>query len=144
MAEAKAQAEGTLNELKRQMNTVEVHIHHADGLASADARAGGSKGGGRSDPYCAVWWNNTKVGQTHVIDGTNDPVWEDERFRIRYPPGLLGSTLRLEVRDKDDDGLGDLLGQVIIPGTDILKIPSLEKVMFELQRDMNTQVFYMF
>ena len=125
-------------EHRRAMKTVEVQIHEAHSLASADARAGG-RGVGRSDPYCLIYWNDKKVGQTLIHEDTNDPVWEDETFRVRYPPGLLGSTLRLEVRDKDDEGIGDLLGQVIIGGPDILKIPSLEKVMFELQRNQDSQ-----
>jgi hypothetical protein len=120
-------------ECKSQMKVVELTIKHGQGLESADG--GGYGKAARSDPYCVVKWNDRIVGQTRVIQDDNNPKWEHETFQLRYPPGLLGSQLRLEVRDSDPGCLGDLLGQVILRGEDLISLPSLEKTLFELTRN---------
>ena len=34
------------------------------------------------DPYCAVYWEDSFVGATQVIDGSTDPIWTGETFVV--------------------------------------------------------------
>ena len=78
-------------------NKLLVHVVDAVGLRAADMRMG-PLGGGASDPYVKVLWNNKmqelrlldgskKKSKTAVIKQTLNPVWDNEQFQI--PLGML-------------------------------------------------------
>lgn len=61
-----------------------LQIIAAMNLAKAD------KGkGGKSDPYCLIYWNGKKLGQSSVIENTHDPQWGNETFLIPVPEVAL-------------------------------------------------------
>jgi hypothetical protein len=98
-----------------------LHVLNASGLAQADAK-------GKSDPYVLVYFNDVLIGQTEHIDNDHDPVWMDETFLIPMPLDIKDSKLRIEVRDHDPEGLGDFLGQVVIWGHSLNKLPKKNKI----------------
>jgi hypothetical protein len=103
-----------------------LHILNATGLAQADAK-------GKSDPYVLVYFNDQLIGQTEHIENDHDPVWMDEYFLIPMPLDVKDSKLRIEVRDHDPKGMGDFLGQVVIWGKALNKLPKKNKI-YQLEK----------
>jgi hypothetical protein len=117
---------------------LEVSIDFASDLAEADRDAQGR--GSKSDPYCIVYWNDQKAGATVHKDNSSCPVWQDETYVVPLQPGLSGGLLRVEVHDYDAVGVGDLLGQVEVSGSQILLNADQLKELnhFELTSKENT------
>jgi hypothetical protein len=111
---------------------LECWVAEAHGLAKADAI-------GLSDPYCMVFWNDIFIGKTKFKKDNHDPVWTDEVFHTPVCPDHTGSTLRVEVRDYDGkDSCGDLLGQVVVKGDELMKHLTLDPREYTLQKKMFT------
>ena len=81
-------------------------IASASGLLSSDRSLLGQ---GSSDPYAVVYWNDTKIAQTEVVQKTLEPVWE-KQVMIKIPD--RGGDLRIEVFDHDIGSAHDFLGEI--------------------------------
>ena len=80
-----------------------VHVDRASGLAAADTF-------GKSDPYCVLVFNGSKLGSTAVINANLDPVWDERRQLPSLRP--TQNSLVLQLWDRDDGAKrGDFLGE---------------------------------
>ena len=96
---------------------IEIFVTAARGLAKADTF-------GKSDPYCILRWNNRLCGKTTVKKNTLEPVWQDERFKVRVPGSMTieDCSLYVEVWDWDITGRGDFFGCIKIGGSDLKEL----------------------
>eukprot|EP00937_MAST-01D_sp_MAST-1D-sp2_P001613 g1613.t1 len=107
-----------------------LRIFGANDLKCADVGKGA-----RSDPYVRALWNGIEVGRTEPKDDDHDPRWADDdnsarlRFSLPSQSAVLGGTLRVEVRDFDEDAprviggaLGDFLGMAEISGKALAQV----------------------
>ena len=95
------------------------------------------------DPYCAVYWENSFVGATQVIDGNTDPIWSGETFvvplanpvarwveraalrgnkREHGNPKYVDPILRLEMYDYNTVFKDVFVGQVSLSPRQIVKV----------------------
>jgi hypothetical protein len=84
-----------------------------------------------SDPYAVVWWGDTKLGTTQVVENCHEPEFEEECFLICLPDrgdedGLrkfAKEHLRVTVYDYDTPIKSDLHGHALVQGEQILRLP---------------------
>lgn len=73
-----------------------------------------------------MYWNEKKVGTTPHIDDTLDPEWDLEIFLIKIdtegPNSVEQSKLRIECLDWDQYGSDDVLGQIVLNGSQIKEL----------------------
>jgi hypothetical protein len=121
-------------------NVLLVQVVDAAGLVAADTMFEG----GKSDPYCKLYWNNKplkdcrccvaretrrvcehgkitkakpkwRANRTKVIGKSLNPRWADEMFEIPLPK------LVLQVWDHDTLGSDDFLGEASLEGVQLLR-----------------------
>jgi hypothetical protein len=118
------------------VTTLKLTVLAAFDLAQADLS-------GKSDPYCIVYFNDVKIGQTAAIENDHDPVWIDEHFLVPLPLDTSSAVLKVEVRDhdaaEDPNNIGDFLGQVLICGPDLAKLPK-KNARYPLQKSPNKKI----
>jgi hypothetical protein len=128
---------GSVQHAKRadQHGKITIWILQAAGLPA------GEEVGDDNDPYCIVYWRGVRIGHTAVIHNTNNPCWQRECFELSLPsPDELdadpdGSSLRIEVLDKDYAGNDDMLGEMKINAVDMLNKEQLADYEFDLFDD---------
>jgi hypothetical protein len=89
---------------------LELIVVSATNLSKADTF-------GKSDPYCTLYVNGVKQGQTKTLKRTLNPVWSEQfRLELPTPPLDVDDTITFEVHDYDLIGKHDFLGEVKLNG----------------------------
>lgn len=107
------------------MTTAELQIR----FVSAENLRAVNKDGKTSDPYCSVFYNGKRVGDTNSVQETVNPVWQVDEFQtIRVSstdPYAVVSPVTVTIHD-ERTGFGErfkaslssrgdkLLGQVLV------------------------------
>lgn len=111
---------------------IHLQVVGCTGIAAADVL-------GYSDPYCAVYWCDKRVGVTTTKHMTLDPVWDNQTFVLPLTEDFQAALneangsnffsadaglprLRLDVYDWDRLTRNDFLGQARVSDADILRI----------------------
>ena len=98
-----------------------LEVEYARKLGKADSW-------GESDPFCRVFWNEKRIGETKVVGNSCNPVW-NESFILTPPPRGTEMKVRVEVWDADLGRDGDFLGEVTLDGKTLLRPPKEPMVM---------------
>jgi Ca2+-dependent lipid-binding protein len=95
----------------------ELRVVSARDLSLSESRAVPSS-------FAIVRFNNEELGRTAVLDGTENPEWEDETFTIRAPGGdrLEECNLNVEIYHVGSGGKGEFIGQAILTGKELVSL----------------------
>lgn len=81
----------------------------------------------RPNPFCYIYWNNRRVGETKVITDSADPIWKKQRFILKTPliegvkDSLPTCTLKIDVCNKTKDDF-HVIGSVLLKDATISQV----------------------